>query len=280
MRVVVSVALVSALALAGCEKPAAPPPPSEGQAVEVAYACGAGKMLTATYPDARTAVVTFGGQTFTLTLAEAYSGKRYIGSGREWRMKSYPDYEEGVLSPSPTGAAAGGPPIATCRRAPSPGAAPAPAPVQPTPAVLSPCRSGDLTLRRVSLDAGAGQRNATYAISNNGPAACKLKGFVTAAWLDADGKPLDGVTVVQSETAMAGVGGPPAEVAIQPGRQAMFFASYTGIQATDKACTPAKRLRATPPGNTQAIEIDDDVAPCTDHITLGPVRADVGEERL
>lgn len=79
---------------------------------------------------------------------------------------------------------------------------------------------------------------------------------------------------------MFGIGGAPGEVAIAPGARAVFFVSYTGIQATDKACVKAARLRATPPGNSQAIEIADDIAPCTDHVTLGPVRSDPGQERL
>ena len=73
---------------------------------------------------------------------------------------------------------------------------------------------------------------------------------------------------------------PPAEVALQPNGRAVFYVSYTGIQATDKACVTSKTLRLTPPGNTQAIEAADVVAPCTDHITLGPVRADPGDAAL
>ena len=271
-------AVLAILALVGCEKPPAAPAPSESKPVEVSYGCDGGRTLVAAYPDARTAVVTFGGQTFTLTLAESASGSRYTGSGREWWVKTFPDREEGVLSPSPSGAAAGGPPIAVCRKAPGEG--PATPPVQPTPATLTLCRSGDLSLKPLGTDAGAGQRHVTYALTNNGPAACTLKGFVTAQWLNADGDPLEGVTVVQSEAQMAGTGGPPAEVALAPGGKAVFFVSYTGIQATDRACVKAARMRATPPGNSQAIEIVDDIAPCTDHITLGPVRSDPGQERL
>jgi len=274
-------AALAILALAACEKPPATTAPSEGKPVDVAYACEGGKALKASYPDARTAVVTWEGQTFTLTLAESASGSRYTGGGREWWIKSFPDREEGTLSPSPTGAAAGGPAIAVCRKAPTPGTGQTPPPPQPTPATLTICRSGDLTLRQLETDAGAGQRHVTYGLTNNGPAACTLKGFVTAQWLDADGDPLEGVTVVQSDAQMGGTdAGAPAEVAIAPGGKAVFFVSYTGIQATDKACTPAKRMRATPPGNSQAIEIADDIAPCTDHITLGPVRSDPGQERL
>jgi membrane-bound inhibitor of C-type lysozyme len=279
MRIVTSAALIAALGLAACEQPAGPAPapaPDPARAVHI-YDCGGGKSLSATYPDARTAVVTYGGETTTLTLAQSASGSRYVGGGREWWSKSYPDHEEGTLSPSAGGAAAGGPPIAVCRKDPTPGT-PAPS-TPPTQVGLTGCQSGDLALTRVTEDAGAGQRHVVYGFTNTSRQACSLKGYATALWLDADGRPLDGVTVIQSE-AGGPISGPPGEVALQPGTRAVFFISYTGIQATDKACVSSKTLRLTPPGNTQAIEIADVVSPCTDHITLGPVRADPGDASL
>ena len=88
------------------------------------------------------------------------------------------------------------------------------------------------------------------------------------------------MTVTQTDAQMSSASGPPAEIALAPKGRAVFYVSYTGIQATDKACVSSKRLRATPPGNTQAMEIDDVVAPCTDHISLGPVRPDPGDANL
>lgn len=270
-------AALAILALAACEKPASEAASPQAARPEVAYACADGQTLKATYTDARTAVVSYRGQTFTLTLEPSASGSRYAGAGREWWIKAYPDREEGTLSPSSTGAAAGGPPIAVCRKAPTPGTGMAPV---PTPAALTACRSGDLTLTRLSEDAGAGQRHIVYAFTNNAAAACTLKGYATASWFDADGAALAGVTVTQSDAQMASSSGPPSEVALAPKGRAVFHVSYTGIQATDKPCVASKRLRATPPGNTQAIEIDDVVTPCTDRITLGPVRADPGDANL
>jgi membrane-bound inhibitor of C-type lysozyme len=289
MRIVTSVALIAALGLSACEAPPRGTPPgkgtSEGHATQISYDCGAGNVLKATYPDARTAVVNYDGQNFTLTLAQSASGSRYVGAGREWWIRAYADREEGTLSPSAGGAAAGGPPIATCRKAPTPGtgAAPSPTPITDWPSTspmpVASCKSGDLGVRRVSEDAGAGQRHVVYAFVNNARTVCSLKGYATALWLDANGKPLDGVTVIQSE-AGGPVSGPPTEIALQPNGRAVFYVSYTGIQATDKACVTSTRLRLTPPGNTQAIEVYDVIAPCTDHITLGPVRADPGDAAL
>jgi len=286
MRIATSAALIAALGLAACEKPPAPAPTpgtSEGHPVEISYDCGGGKVLKATYPDARTAVVNYGGQSFSLTLGEAASGSRYVGGGREWWLKTTPTGEVGTLSPSAGGAAAGGPPIATCAKTTNTGSTGTPPAgsdgAATTPVGLTACKSGDLSLKHLSDDAGAGQRHVVYGIINNSSTACSLKGYVTAAWLDANGKPLDGVTVIQSE-AGGPVSGPPAEVALQPKARAVFFISYTGIQATDKLCVTSATLQATPPGNSQAIQIADIIAPCTDHITLGPVRADPGDANL
>jgi len=294
-RLAITSALVATLSLAACEKPAdktgAAPDRADAQAVDVAYRCQDGKGLTAKYPDARTAIVTYEGQTFTLTLAESASGSRFAGGGREWWIKAYPDREEGTLSP--TGAAAGGPPIAVCSR----GAPPAPttgpefnpsippkeaetAPGQPgnsggpLPVSAPPCRSGDLSLRRVGEDAGAGQRAVTYAFVNNARTPCSLKGFPTLSWYDENGKALANVRVVQSEATMFESSGPPTEVALAPGARAVFHISFGGLQQGSRPCPVSARLQATPPENTQILELDDRISPCAGQVRVGPVRAE------
>ncbi len=292
-----STALIAALSLAACERAAekAPSAPDRADArpVDVAYACEGGGSLTARYPDARTAIVTWEGQTFTMTLAESASGSRFVGAGREWWLKAYPDREEGTLSPSPTGAAAGGPPLAVCTKSadaapetgpefnPSippkeTGAAPGPSTdmVEGVRTSAPPCRSGDLSLRRVSQDAGAGQRHATYALLNNSRAACSLKGYPTLAWYDADGKALPGVKVIQSEANMFETSGPPAEVTLLPGGRGIFHIAYSGLQQGSKACPASARLQATPPENSQILEVDDTIKPCGGQVRVGPVRTD------
>jgi len=310
-RSAVSTAAVAALlGLAACENPTATPAAkktSEGQPQDIAYACAGGETLTARYTDARTVIVTFRGESFTLTLADSASGSRFTGGGREWWIKAFPDREEGTLSPLTATAAAGGPPITTCSRKhpqsgatpvqppattppaatdPSqaaPGAAPTtpggelPGAVAVTPARAAPCRSGDLVLRRISEEAGAGQRQVSYAFVNQAQGACSLKGFPTLQWLDADGKPLSTVKVIQSEGAMFDTSGPPAEVTLAGGGRAVFHIAFTGIQQGSRACPASAKLHATPPGNSQILEIDDKVQPCTGQIRVGPVRADAGD---
>lgn len=304
-RPTVSAAAIAAmLALSACENPAATPAPKGGAApaanAEVVYACQGGETLRARYPDARTAVISFRNETFTLTLAESASGSRFTGGGREWWIKSLPDREEGMLSPlAASSAAAGGPPIATCLKQAGAGApvtttGPNPStpakesgvvqpgttpPVQPAlePVKAAPCRSGDLTLRRVGEEAGAGQRAVTYAFVNQGPMACSLRGFATLQWTDADGKPLAGLKVIQSEAAMFGSSGAPADVVLSAnGGRGVFHISFSGVQQGAKACPVSAKLQATPPGNTQVLEIDDRIQPCTGQVRVGPVRTDAG----
>lgn len=306
-----SAAVVSLLALAACEAPTKDPAPrktSEGTPQEIAYVCNGGETLRARYTDARTAIVSFRGETFTLTLADSATGSRFTGGGREWWIRAFPDREEGTLSPLPATAAAGGPPIATCRRptrgegatraegpattdggqaalpagSPYPGgagpaAAPAAGETQPTPAI-APCRSGDLVLRRIREEAGAGQRQVSYAFVNQSRSACSLKGFATLQWLDEGGKPLAGVKVIQSEAQMFESSGPPQEVVLQGGGRAVFYAAFAGIQQGSKACPASARLHAAPPGNTQILEIEDRIQPCTGQIRIGPVRTDPGDQ--
>ena len=139
---------------------------------------------------------------------------------------------------------------------------------QPSPLDPISCKSADLTLKRLGEDAGAGQRHVVYALTNTGQRACTLRGFATASWFDADGKPLEGVNVIDAE------GGDVGQVTVAPTGRAVFAISYTGIQATDKLCVTSATMYATPPGDTQALQMQDVISPCTDHVTLGPIRAE------
>jgi hypothetical protein len=164
--------------------------------------------------------------------------------------------------------------------APPASSGPVQAPVEPSgtiPAVgAAPCRAGDLGVARVATDAGAGQRVAAYALNNNGSAPCALRGYPTVQLFGVDGKRLDAIQVVQSEANTLNTGGPPMEVTVPAGGRALFFLSFTGIQVTDKPCLAVARLQVTPPGNTQAIEVQDTLQVCTGQVRLTPARADTG----
>lgn len=145
---------------------------------------------------------------------------------------------------------------------------------QASPVDPASCKSADLALKRLSEDAGAGQRHVVYALTNRSGTACTLQGFVSAAWYDAGGELLSGVNVLPT---MAGDAVP---VTVAPAGRAVFTVSYTGIQATDKACVSSTTLQVIAPMDTQIIQIPDVVSPCTDHITLNPIRAEQPDDAL
>jgi hypothetical protein len=142
----------------------------------------------------------------------------------------------------------------------------------PTLGSTAGCHSGDLALTHVSEDAGAGQREVVYAFTNNGQAACSLAGYPTLVFFDANGKRLDSITSVQSEDGDFAANGASPTVTLTPKGKAVFRIRFTGIQATDKPCANTARVRATPPGNAQAIELADALQICTGEVLISPVR--------
>ena len=90
-------------ALAQTPPPAAPATPTSDAAAagkEIVYACADGAVLKARYPDDKTAVVEYGGQTRTLTVAMSASGARYVGEGLQWWTKGMTD---GLVAPLKAG---------------------------------------------------------------------------------------------------------------------------------------------------------------------------------
>jgi len=87
------------LAIAGCREratvqrplPGAPPSAAQGSvnpdAGVTVYVCADGQTITAGYPDAQTAVVTYKDHAYTLKLAPSASGARYTGYGLQWWTK-------------------------------------------------------------------------------------------------------------------------------------------------------------------------------------------------
>ena len=136
----------------------------------------------------------------------------------------------------------------------------------------TPCKSGDLALAHQSDDAGAGQREVVYAFTNGGPAACSLTGFPTLALIDAQGQTISSVTTVQSQDGDFAANGAPATVNLAPKGLAVFRIRYTGISGAGKPCVNTAKIRVTPPGNNQAIDVNDALQVCDTQVMLSPVR--------
>lgn len=114
------------------------------------------------------------------------------------------------------------------------------------------CRTAALALTRVSMDAGAGQRDVTYALTNRDTAACTLRGYPRVILLGADDRPVPGVRTESAPGNYFDSASAPAVVTLAPGEQATFAIAFTGIRATERPCARAARVVVVPPGGTPA----------------------------
>jgi len=128
-RRAVAFALLATMCLAGC-KPgsvrtaqapalAAPSGQVNPDAGITSYACIDGQTVTAGYPDAVTAVVTYRGHAYTLKLVPSATGARYIGYGLQWQVKR----GHGLLAVLGPGEATATAPGLDCIARPSPAVA-------------------------------------------------------------------------------------------------------------------------------------------------------------
>ena len=108
-RLVVLLSASALLSACGAPEPEGPAPvepsaaPSPGAAVaastgSVTYACESGQAVTATYPNADSAQIAYGGRTYATRSVQSASGARYIGDGVEWWTASRNGQEGATLS--------------------------------------------------------------------------------------------------------------------------------------------------------------------------------------
>lgn len=258
------------LALSACGQnssvPAAPPAPPLPTALD--YSClGGGGTVRAAYVGTG-AIVTFGGETWNMTRTS--DPGRFTAQGRQWQVRALPDHEEGVLSVTGAKSTA----ITRCQRTgPKSTAALALA----TPGGPPACGAGDLSLKFLTEDAGAGQRHDVFAVKNRGLAACVVQGFATVALLGADGKPVRGVKVVSSLTA-GPVSGPAAKLSLAPGARAVFYLHHTAIPfGDDETCPQVSRVQITLPGGKSGL-IPLEAQPCGGRVEISPLRKDPGTD--
>ncbi|MEU4800899.1 DUF4232 domain-containing protein [Actinosynnema sp. NPDC023587] len=139
------------------------------------------------------------------------------------------------------------------------------APVPPTsPVEAAPvstrCTSAALTGEVGSVDPAAGNRHATFKVTNNGPATCTLNGYSGFQLLDGSGQPVP--TNLQRNEDPG-----PAPITLDPGASAAANLRWTvvptGDEPVDGPCEPeAAKAAAIPPDETE---------PMTVAWTYGPV---------
>ncbi|WP_392533933.1 DUF4232 domain-containing protein [Nostoc sp. C117] len=135
------------------------------------------------------------------------------------------------------------------------------------------CETSQLSVRRVSEDAGVGNVALTYAFTNNASSPCNLYGYPGLALLDAKDQPLQGIKVIRSKNTYFSSNQPRQQVTLAPGKQALFQIAYNHISSPEKNCPTSSKIEITPPNTYQHFTLTEQIKPCTGKVRVTPVRA-------
>lgn len=135
------------------------------------------------------------------------------------------------------------------------------------------CETSQLSVRRVSQDAGVGNVALTYAFTNNASSPCTLNGYPGLALLDAKGQPLERVKVIRSKDTYFSSQQPRQQVTLSPGTQASFQIAYNHISSPEEHCPMSSKIEITPPNAYQHFTLTEEIKPCTGKVRVTPVQA-------
>jgi hypothetical protein len=152
-----------------------------------------------------------------------------------------------------------------------------PTPENPTPQATTAtnptrCETSQLSVRRVSEDAGVGNVALTYAFTNNGSSSCTLNGYPGLALLDGKDQPLQGIKVIRSKDTYFSSQQTRQQVTLAPGKQASFQIAYNHISSPEEKCPTSSKIEITPPNTYQYFTLTEQIKPCTGKVRVTPVR--------
>jgi hypothetical protein len=130
------------------------------------------------------------------------------------------------------------------------------------------CTGAQLSLKRVSDDAGAGQRGVLFAFTNTSSAPCTLSGYPGFVLLNRAGLPLRGAHVGHDA-------GPAQVVKLSPGGKAWFEITYSacGVGGTGR-CPVSAKVRITAPGTRRAFVLREQLDPYRGRVNVTPVQSE------
>ena len=289
VRVAAATTAIAAL-LAACSPPAeepapapmpeATPAPTTTDIRAVSYACESGRTVAVRYPDAQSAVLTYGGREVTLKTATSASGARYAGEGLEWWTANRDGQETATLRRLGPNQDVGVAVLERCARPASSPNQPLPGPGTPTPApggvlpVSTPCKGGQLRLTNEGGDAGMGNRVAVLGIQNTGAQPCSLTGYPTVTLLDSKGQALS-VRADQNPGNYFRGNTAPTPVELRPQTRAYFDLAWNVVPHEgqgETTCPSAARIRMTVPGDAAAVTLAQTFTPCGGRVRVSPFR--------
>lgn len=138
---------------------------------------------------------------------------------------------------------------------------------------LAQCLGENLSVSRISEDAGVGNRAVNYAFTNTSSAPCTLKGYPGFALLDKRGRRMRGIQVGTSDATYFQPEQAPQEVTLEPGKTAWFQVAYSAVQSTPRKCPVSAKVKIIAPGTKRAFIIADQLDPCGGGVTVTPVRS-------
>ncbi|MEH2326978.1 MAG: DUF4232 domain-containing protein [Nostoc sp.] len=134
------------------------------------------------------------------------------------------------------------------------------------------CETSQLSVRRVSEDAGVGNVALTYAFTNNGSSPCTLIGYPGLSLLDAKDQPLQGIKVIRSRDTYFSSKQPRQQVTLAPGKQASFQIAYNHVSSPKEQCPISSKIEITPPNAYEHFTLTEQIKPCTGKVRVTPVR--------
>ncbi|WP_375469836.1 DUF4232 domain-containing protein [uncultured Nostoc sp.] len=137
------------------------------------------------------------------------------------------------------------------------------------------CQTEQLSVRRVSGDAGVGNVAIIYAFTNNGSSPCNLYGYPGFALLNSKNQPLKGVNVIRSQSTYFLSKQSPQRVTLAPGGQASFEIAYNHTRSTGQSCPTSVKVQITPPNAYHHFTLPAKIDACTGKVRVTPVRAGI-----
>lgn len=129
------------------------------------------------------------------------------------------------------------------------------------------CIGAQLSARHESEDAGAGQRDVTYAFTNLSPSPCTLSGYPRFALLNHAGHLMSGQSITHNSD-------PVTAVTLAPSGKAFFTIHYSSCSTVGTPpCRFSSRVRIKAPGTRRAFILREQLDPFQLSVDLSPIKS-------
>ncbi|MBD2680646.1 MULTISPECIES: DUF4232 domain-containing protein [Nostoc] len=133
------------------------------------------------------------------------------------------------------------------------------------------CQTEQLSVRKVSTNAGAGNVVIIYAFTNKSSSPCNLYGYPEFVLLDSNNQPLKGVKVIRSQNTYSSQQKSP-HVTLGPNAQASFDIAYNHIQDIGQSCPTSVKIQITPPNADRYFTLTEKINACTGKVRVRPIQ--------